>query len=117
MSESSIQETIAQAERYDVDPVLCIACDACCQDFPEIFYMGDDEKAHAHESHPDDLYNARAVIDVCPTAAISFSGELPPAEDLTKLEEVSGWELEWASWRGVEEDQVERDRRYGRDYT
>ena len=25
---------------------------ACCQDFPEVFYMGDDQKAHALETHP-----------------------------------------------------------------
>jgi ferredoxin len=79
--------------------------------------MGDDAKAHAHEEHPWELYNARTVVDVCPTAAIEFSGELPPAEDLSKLEEVPGWELEWSSWRGVEENLTERQRRYGRDYS
>jgi len=115
MSETAIQQTVAEAFR--VDPVLCIACDACCQDFPEIFYMGKDEKAHAHPTHPTDLYNARSVVDVCPTDAILFSGELPPAEDEAKLEEVPGWELEWSRWRGVPEDELERDRRYGRDYT
>ncbi|MEM7307563.1 MAG: 4Fe-4S binding protein [Planctomycetota bacterium] len=114
MSETAVQQTVDEA--YAVDPVLCIACDACCQDFPEVFYMGDDEKAHAHDTHPTDLYNARTVIDVCPTDAISFSGEVPPPEDLAQLEEVLGWELEWARWRGVEEDAVERSRRYGRDY-
>jgi ferredoxin len=117
MAESTLQETVKQAEKFWVIPELCIACDACCQDFPEVFYMGGDQKAHAHEVHPDDLYNARTVVDVCPTSAIKFSGELPPAEDLAKLEEVPGWELEWARWRGVEEDVVERDRRYGRDYS
>lgn len=79
--------------------------------------MGQDAKAHAHDVHDSTLYNARTVVDVCPTAAISYTGELPPAEDLSKLEEVPGWELEWAKWRGVEMDPVERDRRYGRDYT
>ena len=116
MAESAIQETVQAAEAFSVVPELCIACDACCQDFPEVFYMGDDAKAHAHETHPTDLYNARTVVDVCPTGAIEFSGELPPAEDLAQLEEVPGWELTWARWRGVEEDSVERDRRYGRDY-
>jgi len=114
MAETAVQATIEEA--FAVDPALCIACDACCQDFPEVFYMGDDQKAHAHETHPTDLYNARTVVDVCPTAAISFSGELPPPEDLSKLEEVPGWELAWSRWRGVEEDKLERDRRYGRDY-
>jgi electron transport complex protein RnfB len=117
MAESTLKETVKQAEKFWVIPELCIACDACCQDFPEVFYMGGDQKAHARDTHPDDLYNARTVVDVCPTSAIKFSGELPPAEDLAKLEEVPGWELEWARWRGVEEDVVERDRRYGRDYS
>ena len=113
----TIQDTVQQAlETFAVDPELCIACDACCQDFPEIFFMGDDAKAHAFETHDSTLYNARTVVDVCPTAAIGYSGELPPAEDLAALEEVPGWEKAWALWRGAEEDQVERDRRYGRDY-
>jgi Na+-translocating ferredoxin:NAD+ oxidoreductase subunit B len=113
---TTLQSNVAKAERFDVDPALCIACDACCQDFPEIFYMGQDAKAHSRDQHDSALYNARTVVDVCPTSAISFTGELPPAEDLSKLEEVPGWELEWAKWRGVEMDPVERDRRYGRDY-
>lgn len=111
---STVQQTVEGL--FAVDPNLCIACDACCQDFPEVFYMGQDQKAHAKTDQKAGLYNARTVVDVCPTAAINFSGELPPAEDLTKLEEVPGWEAEWARWRGVEEDVVERDRRYGRDY-
>jgi ferredoxin len=115
---TAIAETVKQAEGlFRVDPVLCIACDACCQDFPEVFYMGDDLKAHALDDQQAALYNARTVVDVCPTDAILFSGELPPAEDLSKLEEVPGWELEWAQWRDAEEDKLERDRRYGRDYT
>jgi ferredoxin len=112
----TIQDTIKKAETFAVDPHLCIACDACCQDFPEIFFMGDDAKAHAIPGHDSSLYNARTVVDVCPTVAISFSGELPPPVDLAALEEVPGWELEWSKWRGAEEDRVERDRRYGRDY-
>jgi ferredoxin len=114
---SAIAETVKEAQGlFRVDPVLCIACDACCQDFPEIFYMGGDQKAHALDDQQAALYNARTVVDVCPTDAILFSGELPPAEDLSKLEEVPGWELAWAEWRDVEEDALERDRRYGRDY-
>jgi ferredoxin len=116
-SQPALKETVEEAGRFRVEPSLCIACDACCQDFPEIFYMGDDQKAHAKDEQPVELYNARTVVDVCPTDAILFSGELPPAEDLAKLEEVPGWELEWARWRGVEQDETERDRRYGRDYT
>lgn len=117
MAETTLTQTVKQAEAFSVDPNLCIACDACCQDFPEIFYMGGDQKAHAFDTHDSTLYNARTVVDVCPTDAILYTGELPPAEDLSKLEEVPGWELEWSRWRGVEEDKLERDRRYGRDFT
>ena len=117
MADPTSEQTLSVKETFRVDLELCIACDACCQDFPEIFVMGDDEKAHEIEGHDSGLYNARTVVDVCPTDAILFSGELPPAADLSQLDEVSGWELEWASWRGVEEDTLERDRRYGRDLT
>jgi len=117
MAESTVLETVRQAQSFHVDLELCIACDACCQEFPEIFFMGDDQKAHEIEAHDSSLYNARTVVDTCPTDAIGFSGELPPAEDLAKLEQVDGWELEWSRWRGVEEDRLERDRRYGRDFT
>lgn len=118
MADSTPQSTIEQTiqDAFAVDPELCIACDACCQDFPEVFYMGDDEKAHTVEGQQADLYNARTVVDICPTAAISFSGELPEAEDLAALEEVPGWEAAWAKSRLLEEDKLERDRRYGRDY-
>ena len=101
MAETTIAKTVQQAEKFSVDPHLCIACDACCQDFPEIFYMGQDQKAHAIDGHDSGLYNARTVVEVCPTDAILYTGELPPAEDLSKLEEVPGWELEWSRWRGV----------------
>jgi ferredoxin len=71
----TIKDTVAKAERFAVDPHLCIACDACCQDFPEIFFMGQDAKAHTFDVHDSTLYNARTVVDVCPTAAISYTGE------------------------------------------
>jgi ferredoxin len=116
MAETQLEQTVEQG-LFDVDPVLCIACDACCQDFPEVFYMGDDEKAHPLDDQQAALYNARTVVDVCPTAAIGFSGELPPAELTVDLDEVEGWEAEWALYREVPEDRVERDRRYGLDFT
>ena len=118
MAETAEAPATTATDRYTVVPEDCIACDACCQDFPEIFWMGDDNKAHAIEGpQPLELYNARTVVEVCPTGAILFSGELPPPEDLAKMEAVPGWEAEWARWRGIEEDPIERERRYGRDYT
>jgi ferredoxin len=116
MAETALEKTVAEG-LFDVIPELCIACDACCQDFPEVFYMGDDQKAHAVDDQQATLYNARTVVDVCPTAAITFSGELPPPVLTVELQELPGWEAEWARWRDVPEDRVERDRRYGRDFT
>ena len=118
MAETAEAPATTATDRYTVVPEDCIACDACCQDFPEIFWMGDDNKAHAIEGpQPLELYNARTVVEVCPTGAILFSGELPPPEDLAKMEAVPGWEAEWARWRGIEEDPIERERRYGEIYT
>jgi electron transport complex protein RnfB len=115
MAETALEETVKEG-LFDVDPVLCIACDACCQDFPEVFYMGSDEKAHSLDDQQAALYNARTVVDVCPTAAIGFSGELPPALLEIELIEAVGWEAEWALYRDAPEDTLERDRRYGLDY-
>lgn len=115
MAETELEKT-AEAGLFDVDPVLCIACDACCQDFPEIFYMGGDEKAHVLDDQEADKYNARTVVDVCPTDAIGFSGEVPPPILTVELDEVPGWQAEFARWKNLTEDRVERDRRYGRDY-
>jgi electron transport complex protein RnfB len=117
MTETDLEKTALAAGEFTVDPVLCIACDACCQDFPEVFYMGDDEKAHALDDQEATLYNARTVVDVCPTSAIVYSGELPPAVLEIELVDVPGWEAEWALYRDAPEDRVERDRRYGRDFT
>ncbi len=57
MTESSLQETVSAAEKFWVEPELCIACDACCQDFPEVFIMGGDEKAHPVDDQAIGLYN------------------------------------------------------------
>ena len=115
MAETQLEQSVEQG-LFDVDLELCIACDACCQDFPEVFYMGADEKAHPLDDQQAGLYNARTVVDVCPTTAILYSGELPPADLTVELEEVAGWEAEWALYRDVPEDKLERDRRYGRDF-
>ena len=105
MAQTELEKT-ALAGIFDVDPVLCIACDACCQDFPEIFYMGGDEKAHVLEEQEADKYNARTVVDVCPTAAILFSGELPPAVLTVELDDVPGWQAEYSHWKNLPEDRT-----------
>ena len=115
MADTQLEETVASGT-FDVVLDLCIACDACCQDFPEVFYMGKDQKAHPVDDQKSSLYNARTVVDTCPTGAITFSGELPPPELTVDLVEVPGWEAEWALYREAPEDRLERDRRYGRDF-
>ncbi|MFT5476477.1 MAG: electron transport complex protein RnfB [Planctomycetota bacterium] len=117
MAETTLEQTALEAGEFSVVPELCIACDACCQDFPEVFYMGDDAKAHTLDDQQASLHNARTVVDICPTAAIEYSGELPPALLEIELEEIVGWEASWAPYRDAPEDTRERDRRYGRDYS
>ncbi|TAH35100.1 MAG: 4Fe-4S dicluster domain-containing protein [Planctomycetota bacterium] len=113
------------ADTFAVDPQKCIACDACANEFTNIFEMygvGDERKARARKGHEPFVpsVNPRKVVDICPTEAISFSGELPPAAEgeEVKLVAVEGWEEDWDKFlkSGYEEDPAEFDRRYGRDY-
>ncbi|HEX9793210.1 MAG TPA: 4Fe-4S binding protein [Planctomycetota bacterium] len=113
------------SDTFAVDPAKCIACDACANEFPDIFEMygvGDERKARARQGHDPFVpsVNARAVVDTCPTVAIGFSGELPPPleGDVVVLEPVEGWEGAWETFlaAGSDEDPAEFDRRYGREY-
>ena len=85
MSETTIQQTVAEA--FAVDPVLCIACDACCQDFPEIFFMGKDEKAHAEPIEKLTRWCLRAMTVPEGKAAVRgwVSFRLPEGIDHQKL--------------------------------
>jgi len=114
------------ADSFAVDPEKCIACDACANEFTDIFEMvgvGDERKAHARQGHEPfvESVQPRKVVDICPTGAIGFSGELPPPEEgeEIKLEPVEGWEEAWEAFlqAGHEEEPAEFDRRYGRDYS
>lgn len=109
-------------DQFSVDPEGCIACDACCNDFPDIFEMygsGDDRKARALAKHSLGDHNARAIVDLCPTKAIAFSGELPEPEEGVVLVEAEGWEAAWEVDRALPdtEDPFEVERRYGRDWS
>ncbi len=100
---------------YDVIPDDCIACGACSAAFGDVFEMPDGEKAFVFQQPPDEKYNPRAVLKVCPTAAITFSGELPPEEEASAPDVVEGWELEWEAHQFDFEEPIERYRRYGMD--
>lgn len=66
-------------EEYAVSEA-CIACDACCNDFPDIFKMNADHTlAIAYASIGKGKYNPWDIIYDCPVDAISLiKGELPP---------------------------------------
>lgn len=118
-------------EEYAVSEA-CIACDACCNDFPEVFKMnGDHTMAIAYAPIGKGKYNPWDIIYDCPVDAISLiKGELPPppadkkpasqkeaAPPLPEPGEIVDdrpWQIRWeeAQNRG-EESYWERMKRYG----
>ncbi|QQR79808.1 MAG: ferredoxin [Deltaproteobacteria bacterium] len=121
MSEVAAQTTM---EEYAVSEA-CIACDACCNDFPDIFIMNPEHtRAKAVAPSPKGKFNPWDIIYVCPVDAISLiKGELPPApenkkkakvEDLPPPEDNRPWEVRWAEAkkRGPESE-WDRMKRYG----
>jgi ferredoxin len=116
-------------EEYAVSEA-CIACDACCNDFPEIFKMNADHtRAIAYAPSPKGKFNPWDIIYDCPVDAISLiKGELPPPPEgkKKKTEEAAAapeagevvddrpWQVRWeeAKQRG-EESYWERMKRYG----
>ena len=57
-----------------VDPEVCIGCGLCPSVAPDIYEMGDDDKAHVVvEEVPDDSKSlAQEAADTCPVSAISI---------------------------------------------
>lgn len=109
----------------------CIACDACCNDFPEVFKMnGDHTRAIPFAEIKGGVYDPWDVIYDCPVDAISLiKGTLPPPpadkkpasqKDTTPVIELGEitdnrpWEIRWAEAqkRGAE-TYWERMKRYG----
>lgn len=118
-------------EEYAVSEA-CIACDACCNDFPEIFKMnGDHTRAIAFAPSAKGKFNPWDIIYDCPVDAISLiKGELPPppvdkkpasgAKKETppppegEVIDPRPWEVRWAEARARgEESYWERMKRYG----
>ena len=102
----------------------CIACDACAQEFPDLFKMIMYQGERKAEELPGITKQAAEmdlwkVIKTCPTGAIKFDGGLPPEpEEEISLEIVEGWEDKWFAARRSRrfmDTVAERDRRYGLD--
>lgn len=126
MAEAAAQ---TQMEGYAVSEA-CIACDACCDDFPEIFKMNADHtRAIAYAEAPKGKFDPWDIIYDCPVDAISLiKGELPPPPEGKKkksgeeapvetgpVEDTRPWEVRWeeARQRRGEESYWERMKRYG----
>jgi ferredoxin len=118
----------AQIHEYAVSED-CIACDACCDDFPAIFKMDDDHtRAEAYAPIKEGIHNPWDIITVCPVDAISLvKGVLPPPpENLQEkeaeeaplvLEDNRPWQVRWEEAKDHEESEWERMKRYGLAYT
>ncbi len=123
MSDAAAQ---TQMEEYFVSDA-CIACDACCNDFPEIFIMNAEHtKAKAIAASPKGKFNPWDIIYDCPVDAISLiKGELPPPPENTKkkkkevvdigpIEDNRPWQIRWAEAKAKgDEPYWERMKRYG----
>lgn len=129
-------EAAQKMEGYAVSEA-CIACDACCNDFPEVFNMNADHtRAIAFAEVEVGKFNPWDIIYDCPVDAISLiKGELPPPpkdkkpasashkkeEELPPPEMTDNrpWEIRWAEARerGLDEPYWERMKRYGQAYS
>lgn len=114
-------EAAAQLEEYFVTED-CIACDACCNDFPDIFKMNAEHtRAMAVEKAPVGKFNPWDIVTVCPVDAIKLVNlPMPAKPEVEKKAEAepsevdnSDWERRWAAVRDKLEPQWERMKRYG----
>ncbi len=127
MAEETKTEVYAVAE-------TCIACDACCNDFGDVFKMNADHTmAIAYAPVEKGKYNPWDIIYDCPVDAISLiKGELPPPPEGKKkksaetaaapepAEAADGrpWEVRWAeAQKNGGESYWERMKRYGQAYS
>ncbi|HKY63379.1 MAG TPA: ferredoxin [bacterium] len=114
-------EAAVQLEEYFVTED-CIACDACCNDFPDIFKMNADHtRAIATEKSPVGKFNPWDIINDCPVDAIKLvnlpmppkpEGEKKPAAPVAEVDN-SDWLRRWEAVRDQLEPQWERMKRYG----
>jgi len=112
----------AQLEEYFVTED-CIACDACCDDFPDIFKMNEEHtRAIAFDKSPIGKFNPWDIITVCPVDAIELTNMPMPPKPEGMVEEkkeeaapvdLGNWQERWAAVKDQPEDQWERMKRYG----
>lgn len=60
--------------KITIDPDMCQGNGLCLAKAPQVFALGDDERAFVVQAEPgDDLADAvRAAVNACPTQAISI---------------------------------------------
>jgi Ferredoxin len=114
-------EAAIQLEEYYVTEE-CIACDACCNDFPDIFTMNADHtRAIAVKTSPVGKFNPWDIINDCPVDAIKLVNmPMPPAPEGAKKKKEEApaqsnvnWEERWLAVKDQLEPQWERMKRYG----
>lgn len=101
----------------------CIACDACCDDFPDIFVMNEEHtRAKAVNKAAVGAHNPWEIVTVCPVDAISLVNmPMPPKpqgmeekkEEAPAPADNANWRERWAAVKDQPEDQWERMKRYG----
>jgi ferredoxin len=59
-----------------IDLEECIGCGSCVEICPEVFELNEDDvKAYVKAEDKCDTCDCHDAADICPTEAISFSGE------------------------------------------
>ena len=107
----------AKVGTFTVTPEKCVSCGACWKAFPNIFEEKDG-KALAKAAQKIEKNHPLAVVLTCPTDAIAYSLELPPAIGPGGLlQEAAGWEAEWTRHAQEKDSERERESRYGRIFT
>ena len=55
-----------------VDDAACEGCGSCVELCPEVFQLGDDEKAHVIGPDKCSTCNCQEAVDLCPTQCITM---------------------------------------------
>ncbi|MCK4226745.1 ferredoxin [candidate division WOR-3 bacterium] len=58
-----------------IDEEICIGCELCVTVCPEVFEMGDDDKAYVKNPEGCDTCDCEEAADSCPVDAITLEEE------------------------------------------